>query len=193
MGNIFSRGQSLRAVLLHLSKIFHTSRSNFGLFVFPFMTHILASNPLFENYIRNSLSDEKTTENLINEIERIKKLNIVWIYWWEILLNDWFVQECLRLVIGNQDLLKYPDLWQRIKTRKNPIDAVSSEYEQNVGSLIAEKLEKLESMRNSSHANQIELHTLNLELELLENLYDNYNLGMNYFRRAKGGRKGLRE
>jgi hypothetical protein len=97
------------------------------------------------------------------------------------------------LVTSNQDLLKYPDLWQRIKTRKNPIDAVSSEYEQNVGSLIAEKLEKLESMRNSTHANQIELHNLNLELELLENLYDNYNLGMNYFRRAKGGRKGLRE
>ena len=70
---------------------------------------------------------------------------------------------------------------------------MSSEYEQNVGSLIADKLEKLESMRNSSDANQIELHTLNLELELLENLYDNYNLGMNYFRRAKGGRKGLRE
>jgi len=70
---------------------------------------------------------------------------------------------------------------------------VSSEYEQNVGSLIAEKLEKLESMRNSSDANQIEIHTLNLELELLENLFDNYSLGMNYFRRAKGGRKGLRE
>ena len=70
---------------------------------------------------------------------------------------------------------------------------MSSEYEQNVGALIAEKLEKLDLMRNSSHANQIELHTLNLELELLENLYDNYNLGMNYFRRAKGGRKGLRE
>ncbi|MGB8159348.1 MAG: hypothetical protein WCE93_04305 [Nitrososphaeraceae archaeon] len=70
---------------------------------------------------------------------------------------------------------------------------MSSEYEQNVGSLIAEKLEKMESMRNSSDANQIELHNLNLELELLENLFDNYNLGMNYFRRAKGGRKGLRE
>jgi len=70
---------------------------------------------------------------------------------------------------------------------------VSSEYEQNVGSLIAEKLKKLESMGNNSHANQRELQNLNLELELLENLYDNYNLGMNYFRRAKGGRKGLRE
>jgi hypothetical protein len=56
------------------------------------------------------LSDEKITENLINEIGRIKKLNLVWIYWWEILLNDWFVQECLRLVTSNQDLLKYLNL-----------------------------------------------------------------------------------
>ena len=94
---------------------------------------------------------------------------------------------------SNQELLKYSNLWQRIKTRKNPTGAVSSEYEQNVGSLIAEKLEKLESIRNSSQPNQIELKNLKLELELLENLYDNYNLGMNYFRRAKGGRKGLRE
>ena len=54
---------------------------------------------------------------------------------------------------------------------------MSSEYEQNVGSLISEKLEKLESIRNSSQPNQIELQNLNLELELLENLYDNYNLG----------------
>ena len=70
---------------------------------------------------------------------------------------------------------------------------MSSEYEQNVGALIAEKLKKLESMGNDSSVNQTELQNLNLELELLENLYDNYNLGMNYFRRAKGGRKGLRE
>jgi len=73
MGSIFSRGQSLRAVLLHLSKIFHTSRSNFGLFVFPFMTHILASNPHFENYINKSMPDESSSENLINEIGRVKK------------------------------------------------------------------------------------------------------------------------
>ena len=73
MGSIFSRGQSLRAVLLHLSKIFHTSRSNFGLFVFPFMTHILASNPHFENYINKSMPDENSSENLINEIGRVKK------------------------------------------------------------------------------------------------------------------------
>lgn len=76
MGNIFSRGQIVRNILVHLSKIFHTSRSNFGLFVFPFMTHVLASTPLFEHYIRNSLSDEKSTENLINEVARTKKLNL---------------------------------------------------------------------------------------------------------------------
>jgi hypothetical protein len=28
---------------------------------------------------------------------------------------------------------------------------------------------------------------------LLEALFENYNLGMNYFRRARGGRAGLRE
>jgi len=27
----------------------------------------------------------------------------------------------------------------------------------------------------------------------LQSLFENYNLGMNYFRRARGGRAGLRE
>jgi len=31
------------------------------------------------------------------------------------------------------------------------------------------------------------------EIETLESLFENYNLGMNYFRRARGGRSGLRE
>ncbi|MDP9197492.1 MAG: hypothetical protein M3O24_02895 [Thermoproteota archaeon] len=70
---------------------------------------------------------------------------------------------------------------------------MSSEYEQNVGALIAEKKHRLELIRNDSHVPKKEMESLTLELELLENLYDNYNLGMNYFRRAKGGRKGLRE
>ncbi|MDP9197493.1 MAG: AAA family ATPase [Thermoproteota archaeon] len=74
MGNIFSRGQSLRSSLAHVSKNFHTSRSNFGLFVFPFMTHILACTPTFKDYIINSLSDQKAAENLINEVTRTKKL-----------------------------------------------------------------------------------------------------------------------
>jgi colicin import membrane protein len=34
---------------------------------------------------------------------------------------------------------------------------------------------------------------LSTELETLQSLFENYNLGMNVFRRAQGGRAGLRE
>jgi colicin import membrane protein len=54
-------------------------------------------------------------------------------------------------------------------------------------------MEKYESMKNDANVSNIELETLRSEIETLESLYDNYNLGMNYFRRAKGGRSGLRE
>jgi colicin import membrane protein len=70
---------------------------------------------------------------------------------------------------------------------------MSSEYEQNVGKLIAEKTEKYESMKNDPNVTKSELESLLSEIEMLEVLYDNYNLGMNYFRRARGGRAGLRE
>ncbi len=70
---------------------------------------------------------------------------------------------------------------------------MSSEYEQNVGKLLSEKIEKYESMKNDVNVPKIELETLRSEIESLESLYDNYNMGMNYFRRAKGGRSGLRE
>jgi len=70
---------------------------------------------------------------------------------------------------------------------------MSSEYEQNVGKLLSEKIEKFELMKNDVNVPKIELETLRSEIETLESLYDNYNLGMNYFRRAKGGRSGLRE
>lgn len=70
---------------------------------------------------------------------------------------------------------------------------MSSEYEQNVGKLLSEKIEKYESMKNDANVPKIELETLRSEIETLESLYDNYNMGMNYFRRAKGGRTGLRE
>jgi hypothetical protein len=70
---------------------------------------------------------------------------------------------------------------------------MSSEYEQNVGKLIVEKTEKYESMKNDPNVTQSELESLLSEIELLEALYENYNLGMNYFRRARGGRAGLRE
>lgn len=70
---------------------------------------------------------------------------------------------------------------------------MSSEYEQNVGKLLAEKIEKYELMKNDPSVTKTQLESLLSEIESLESLYDNYNLGMNYFRRARGGRAGLRE
>lgn len=70
---------------------------------------------------------------------------------------------------------------------------MSSEYEQNVGKLLTEKTERYDKLKNDPNVSKIELASLLSEIETLESLYDNYNLGMNYFRRAKGGRAGLRE
>ena len=70
---------------------------------------------------------------------------------------------------------------------------MSSEYEQNIGELIAEKMEKLKLMHNDPKTHKEEIENIEQEIEYLENLYDNYNMGMNYFRRARGGRAGLRE
>jgi colicin import membrane protein len=75
---------------------------------------------------------------------------------------------------------------------------MASEYEKNVGKLLTEKnrqLQKLQqkTLSSSSSINKEEIERLKTEIETLESLFDNYNLGMNYFRRARGGRSGLRE
>ena len=70
---------------------------------------------------------------------------------------------------------------------------MSSEYEQNVGKLLTEQTERYDKLKNDPNVSKSELESLLSEIETLESLYDNYNLGMNYFRRAKGGRAGLRE
>jgi hypothetical protein len=70
---------------------------------------------------------------------------------------------------------------------------MSSEYEQNVGSLIAKKMEKLEELKKNSSTKEDQKKILMTEIETLQSLFENYNLGMNYFRRARGGRTGLRE
>ena len=70
---------------------------------------------------------------------------------------------------------------------------MSSEYEQNVGKLLAEKSKKYELLKKNPHVTKSELESLQYEIESLESIYENYNMGMNYFRRARGGRAGLRE
>jgi hypothetical protein len=70
---------------------------------------------------------------------------------------------------------------------------MSSEYEQNVGKLLADKKTRLEELMKSPSTNKIEKESITSEIETLQSLFENYNLGMNYFRRARGGRTGLRE
>jgi colicin import membrane protein len=70
---------------------------------------------------------------------------------------------------------------------------VSSEYEQNVGKLLAKKTERLEELMKNTEQNRGEIAMLSTEIETLQSLFENYNLGMNVFRRAQGGRSGLRE
>lgn len=70
---------------------------------------------------------------------------------------------------------------------------MSSEYEHNVGQLLAEKRAKLAELEKEPEGNTGKIAMLKLEVEALESMYENYNLGMNVFRRAQGGRAGLRE
>jgi len=70
---------------------------------------------------------------------------------------------------------------------------MSSEYEKNVVRLIQEKLDELEYFKKAKDSDKSQVQRLADEIQTLEALFENYNLGMNYFRRAKGGRSGLRE
>jgi hypothetical protein len=70
---------------------------------------------------------------------------------------------------------------------------MSSEYEQNVGKLLAKKKERLDELVKNLEQNRDEIAMLSTEVETLQSLFENYNLGMNVFRRAQGGRASLRE
>ena len=73
------------------------------------------------------------------------------------------------------------------------IGHVSSEYEYNVGKLLAQKKTKLDELMKDPEQNRSEIAMISTEVETLQSLFENYNLGMNVFRRAQGGRSGLRE
>ena len=70
---------------------------------------------------------------------------------------------------------------------------MSSEYEQNVGKLLSRKEDRLDELMKNPEQNRGEIAMLSTEVETLQSLFENYNLGMNVFRRAQGGRSGLRE
>lgn len=70
---------------------------------------------------------------------------------------------------------------------------MSSEYEENVVKLLTEKKEKLDRLKLDTQYSKEETENLMIEIDTLQSLFENYNLGMNYFRRARGGRSSLRE
>ena len=66
-----------------------------------------------------------------------------------------------------------------------------SSYETGLTDLIEEAKQKLNKLLNNPETTKQELQLAKLDLKKLEYLYDNYNMGMNVFRTAKGGRDTL--
>jgi len=66
-------------------------------------------------------------------------------------------------------------------------------YESGVQDLIEKTKQKLDRLLNDPEANPQEIELTKLELKKLDYLFDNYSLGMNVFRTAKGGREKIKE
>jgi hypothetical protein len=70
---------------------------------------------------------------------------------------------------------------------------VSSDYERDIAEMLVDKNGQLEKLKINPKRNNLRIQLLIREIEALQALFENYNLGMNYFRRARGGRAGLRD
>jgi DNA-binding protein H-NS len=70
---------------------------------------------------------------------------------------------------------------------------MSSEYEYIVADLLVKERKRLQELQKNAEKNRLEIEELTNRLSTTQSLFENYNMGMNYFRRAKGGRSGLRE
>ena len=69
----------------------------------------------------------------------------------------------------------------------------TTNYESGITDLIEKAKQKLDRLLNDPEASQQEIELAELDLKKLNYLYDNYHMGMNVFRTAKGGRDTLRE
>jgi len=63
-----------------------------------------------------------------------------------------------------------------------------SNYEDGVASFRDEIEEKLAKLQTDPNVSKQELHQAEEDLKTMDNLFENFNLGMNVFRTAKGGR-----
>lgn len=68
-----------------------------------------------------------------------------------------------------------------------------SNYEFGIEGFLDETKQKLKKLKNDPAASKKDITATQQEVEYLESIYENYYLGMNVFRTAKGGRNKLRE
>jgi hypothetical protein len=81
-------------------------------------------------------------------------------------------------------------------TKITPLDPAfhgESNYEVGLEDLLAQTKEKLRKMRSDPTVTKEQLRLVEEDLQTLETLWENYHIGMNVFRNAKGGHDGLRE
>jgi len=64
----------------------------------------------------------------------------------------------------------------------------ASNYESGIATFRDEIEEKIAKLQKDPDASKQELHQAKEDIKTIDNLFENYNLGMNVFRTAKGGR-----
>ena len=78
VGTIFSRGQSIRNIILILCNYFHVSSSTFGILYFPFLLKIMCNNKIDINEFFFTYSlDSKYLDIFSKETERMKKIDSI--------------------------------------------------------------------------------------------------------------------
>lgn len=75
----------------------------------------------------------------------------------------------------------------------SPEFQVTSNYEVGLSDILQEKTLALQRLQENPNANQKQIQQAQEQLKELSRLYENYNIGMNVFRTAKGGRGKIRE
>lgn len=82
------------------------------------------------------------------------------------------------------------------ETKIAPLDPAfhgESNYEVGLEGLLEETRAKVRKLQSDPHTTQDTLKDAVEKLQVLEGLWENYHIGMNVFRNAKGGRDGIRE
>ncbi len=81
-------------------------------------------------------------------------------------------------------------------TKIAPLDPAfhgESNYEVGLEDLLVEKRNLVAKLEADPNTSKESLQSAREALQIVEGLWENYHVGMNVFRNAKGGREGIRE